>query len=150
MRRVVRGIAAGLVATAVVSLLMVAQAAIGVAPALNPVDLLGGLIRRYAGVPAGPILGWTLHLLVGALLWGGLFGRMGKRIPGRAYWARGLAFGLGVWVLAAVVFMPIAGAGVLGLGLGPAAVLVMLGLHLVYGAVIGASYGALGGDAKGR
>lgn len=59
-----------------------------------------------------------------------------------AGWQRGILFALIPWVLSILIFFPIIGGGVLGLGL-MAGVLPMLGnliLHVVYGAVLGTVY----------
>lgn len=57
-------------------------------------------------------------------------------------WQRGALFALGPWVLSLVVFLPLVGAGFLGLaiGAGPLPIFGNLILHLVYGATMGEMY----------
>jgi hypothetical protein len=60
-------------------------------------------------------------------------------------WQRGVLFALIPWLFSLVVFLPLVGGGLLGLSLG-AGPLPMLGnliLHVVYGAALGAIYGAV-------
>jgi hypothetical protein len=57
-------------------------------------------------------------------------------------WRRGIIFALIPWLFSLLVFLPLMGGGLLGLGIG-AGILPILGnliLHLVYGAVLGATY----------
>ncbi|MGD2082516.1 MAG: hypothetical protein PVF91_06095 [Chromatiales bacterium] len=148
MHDLARGLAAGLVATIVLSVLMIAKAAAGLAPGLNLIALLSGLTSGHAWPIANFWVAWATHFLVGTLLWGGLFALTADRIPLQGYWIKGVAFGVGAWVLMMVVFMPIAGGGLLGLALGPAAPVAALTLHLVFGALLGAVYGGLRGRAR--
>jgi len=52
-------------------------------------------------------------------------------------------FATGAWMLMMVVVMPMAGAGLFGLSMGIAAPVMTLMMHLVFGVVLGATYGAL-------
>jgi hypothetical protein len=87
----------------------------------------------------------AIHLAIGlgfALLYAYFFE---PRIPGPDV-GRGLAFASIPWALSLVVFLPLVGAGFLGLGLG-AGFLPILGnliLHIVYGAALGLIYGSFG------
>jgi hypothetical protein len=57
-------------------------------------------------------------------------------------WRRGMVFSLIPWLLSILVFLPLVGGGMLGLGLG-AGILPIVGnliLHLIYGAVLGYVY----------
>lgn len=92
----------------------------------------------------------TLYLVVAAQVTLALVGAVVYALlePGAsgAGWVRGVAFALPVWLVSVVVVLPAAGAGALGLGLG-AGPLPMLGsllAYLVYGAVLGTTYGPLG------
>jgi hypothetical protein len=131
-----RGMAAGFVATMVFSLLVLAAVALGLMPQLAAVAMFG----RVLWAQGAPAVAWIAHLLIGTVLWGGLFAAFSPRLPGRSHTARGMAFGLVTWLLAMVVLMPLAGGGPFGLSLGLLAPATTLALHLVFGAVLGATY----------
>jgi hypothetical protein len=82
-----------------------------------------------------------VHLSVG-IIWSLVYVLMFEsRLPGPG-WQRGALFALGPWVLSLVVFLPLVGAGFLGLaiGAGPLPIIGNLILHLVYGATLGEMY----------
>jgi hypothetical protein len=83
--------------------------------------------------------------LAGGLLWALFYGLIFEtRLPGPG-WQRGVLFALIPWLFSLVVFLPLVGGGLLGLSLG-AGPLPMLGnliLHVVYGASLGAIFGAV-------
>lgn len=54
-----------------------------------------------------------------------------------------MVFGVGAWLLMMVALMPMAGAGLFGLGLGIMAPVMTLVLHMIFGAVLGWTYGRL-------
>ncbi len=86
-----------------------------------------------------------LHLALG-LFWACVYAfLLEPRLPGDD-WQRGALFSLVPWLLSLVVFLPLAGGGLLGidLGAGPLPVLGNLLLHLVYGVTLGELYGRLG------
>ena len=130
-----RGMAAGFVATTAFALLVLASLAFGLLPQVAATVLFGGVLRGQ-GTPA---VAWIIHFLIGTVLWGGLFAALAPRLPGRTRTARGIAFGVVLWMLAMVVLMPMAaGAGPSGLGL--RLWVTMLVPYLVFGAVLGATY----------
>jgi hypothetical protein len=115
----------------------------------------GSFARSWlAGLTTNPVLdlaaggiyvAGTLHLVVGvlwALLYAGVFE---QRLAGPS-WLKGLKFALLPWALSLVVFLPLVGGGMFGLGLGagPLPAIGNLLLHLVYGVTLGAVYGPLG------
>ena len=64
------------------------------------------------------------------------------QLPGRAYWLKGVIFGVGAWLLMMIAVMPMAGAGLFGANLGMMAPVMTLVLHIIFGAVLGGVYGA--------
>jgi hypothetical protein len=56
---------------------------------------------------------------------------------------KGIAFAIAAWLLMMVVFMPVAGARIFGAALGPEAAISTFVLHLLFGAVLGVTFGAL-------
>ncbi len=67
------------------------------------------------------------------------------RLPG-ANWLRGILFSFGPWILSLVVFLPLVGGGLFGLGIGagPLPIIGNLILHLVYGVTLSILYGPAG------
>lgn len=138
-----RGIIAGLVATLVMTILMVFRLAAGIMPWFNPIEVMSLAAQTAMNVVAVDILGWFIHFVVGILLWGGLFGLLARHLPGGSYMVRGLIFGVLAWLLVMLTLFPMAGSGLFGTGFGaivPAGTLVS---HLIYGLVLGVSFGWL-------
>jgi hypothetical protein len=130
------GIGAAFIATIVLSLIMVMKQAMGVMPQLNPI----GMITQMIGAPT-PLVGWIMHFVIGTLLWGILYAWIAPHLTG-AHWYRGALFATGAWLIMMIVMMPMAGAGLFGLKIGMMAPVATLVLHWIYGAVLGAVYGA--------
>lgn len=135
MARITRGMIAGLIATLVLSALMVMKAMMGMMPQLNIITMLSAMFRSR-----NPAMGWLLHVMIGTVIWGTLFARVQDRLPGSTATVRGIVFGIAAWVLMMIVVMPMAGAGFFGLHFGVAAPLMTLMLHMVYGATLGVSF----------
>jgi hypothetical protein len=111
----------------------------------------GGVIQRWSwALVNNPVAQRTADgvvLAIGANLAMGLllalvYARYAEpRLHGPSWW-RGMQFALIPWLLSLVVFLPVMGGGVLGIGVGagPLPILGNLILHLVYGTVLGVSY----------
>lgn len=143
-----RGIKAGLAATIALSVLMYLKGMMGVMPELNVIAMLGGMAEENMGM-GGPAVGWTLHFVIGALIFGALFERLNDRLPGGNQIIKGVAFGVFAWLVMMVAIMPMAGAGMFGMTMGMMAPVMTLMLHLIYGVVLGYTYNRLapaGGD----
>ena len=130
-----RGIAAGFVATFVLSVIMLMKRSMGLMPELDPV----AMISAMAGA-SSPVVGWIGHFVIGSIFWGGGFAIVSPYLPG-PYRLRGAIFAVGAWLMMMLVVMPMAGAGWFGLGLGVMAPVVTLALHVVFGLVLGTIYG---------
>jgi uncharacterized membrane protein YagU involved in acid resistance len=127
-----RAVVGGLVATAVMTVLMFMALAMGLPP-MNIGAMLGSVMGGSL------VLGWMAHFGIGtvlAIIYAALFA---IRLPGRAF-LRGALYGLLPWLAAQLVVMPTMGAGFFGGSFG-AAFGSLMG-HLVYGAVLGSVYGA--------
>lgn len=141
-----RAIAAGLIGTASMTALLLVEPSVGL-PAIAIGQILStalGLASAYLTI--GPAVGWSIHFLVGvafALVYAGVFD---QRLPGGAL-ARGAIYGVLVFVLAQLVFMPLVGGGVFSRG-DPQMIAGSLLGHLVYGGVVGWIYGLQ--SASGR
>ena len=137
MSNSLRGMLAGLVATLVLSAVMLLKSSMGLWPELNLIRLLTNLgsIQTVAA--------WMDHFIVGVIVWGLMFGAFDALWESRAYWLKGLLFGVFAWLMMMILFMPLAKTGFFGVKLGPAAIYVSLSYHLIYGLVLGLIYGAL-------
>src|SRR5262245_1115118 len=137
MSNSLRGMLAGLVATLVLSGILLIKQQMGLWPEVNIIRLLINLgsIQLVAA--------WMDHFIVGVVVWGLMFGAFDAMWERGAYWLKGLIFGAFAWLLMMILFMPLAKAGWFGTRIGPAAAFVTLGMHLVYGLVLGLAYGML-------
>lgn len=127
-----RAIAAGLVGTAAMTMLMLGAPLVGM-PKMPIGEMLGGVL--HIGSPAG----WAMHVVIGLVLALFYAGWLSTRLPGGAA-LRGAIYGVGVFLLAQVMVMPIMGAGVFSGGNVPMIAGSLMG-HLVYGALVGLVYG---------
>ena len=137
-----RAAAAGVIATASMTALLLIEPAVGLPEIAIGQLLSSSLSYTTAVLSAGPALGWLLHFLVGiawALLYAGV---VLVRLSGTPL-VRGMLYGGLVFLLAQTVLMPVVGAGFFSRGDVPTLAGSLLG-HLVYGAVLGWVYGAPG------
>jgi len=144
-RAVVAGFFATAIATGVLLLAYAFALLVGSNSASAPIfqHWLWGLAHNVVtdDVATALPLALFIHLAAGigwAVIYAGL---VEPRLPGPG-WERGLLFAPIPAILSLVVFLPIVGAGFLGLALG-AGLLPVVGnvvLHLVYGTVLGAFY----------
>lgn len=140
MTNISRGIGAGLAATVVLSMIMVAKGMMGLMPELNVIAMLSSMMK------AAPVIGWVAHFMIGMLAWGLGYVVLSKYLPGGTNITKGISFGIAAWVLMMLMVMPMAGAGLFGLNMGMMAPAMTLMLHVIYGAVLGFAYGKLGSD----
>jgi len=133
------GMIAGLAATIVLSVLMLMKTAMGLMPELDIV----GMLSRMMGSPGSPAVGWAVHFVIGVVVYGGLFALLDPRLPGGTHTVRGIVLGVAGWLLMMVAVMPMAGAGLFGLNLGIMVPIMTFVLHVIFGAVLGWTYGRL-------
>ncbi|MFY0989522.1 DUF6789 family protein [Halomonas sp. C05BenzN] len=134
---------AGLVATLVISMFMILRLSAGLMPWYNPIEIMNLTAQRALGTPSSMYVGWLIHFAVGTLIWGVLFGLMVSDLPGSTDTRRGLVFGLGTWLVVMLTVFPMAGSGFFGMGFGLVAPISTLLGHIVFGLVLGATYGWL-------
>jgi len=144
MNNFTNGIVAGFVATTILSFLMVMKGVMGIMPALDAIKMLTVMSHDMAGIPESPVVGWGMHFMIGAVLWGGLFAVLNGFIPAEQQRNKGIVFSVIAWLLIMIMVMPMAGAGLFGLKIGMMAPVATLMLHLIFGAVLGSAYGKLG------
>jgi len=132
------GLIAGFVATLVLSVLFVMKSAMGITPELDIIVMLSAMM----GTPLA--MGWVAHFMIGTIVWGGLFAVANSVIPGKSQTVKGILLGIAAWLMMMIVVMPMAGAGLFGSAFGMIGSAMPLMLHLIFGAVLGFSYGLLG------
>ena len=138
-----RAMIAGFVATVVLSVLMLIKSMMGVMPELDVAQMLTVMAHNMMGLPANPAVGWVLHFMIGTVVWGIGFALLYKTLPGSGPTTKGIVFGVLAWLLMMLIPMPMAGAGLFGMKMGIMAPVMTLVLHLVWGAVLGLTFGAL-------
>lgn len=125
-----RAILAGLIGTAVMTMVGLWVAPMMGIPPMNPAEMLAQ--------PMGSIaLGWAGHLMIGIVL-AIIYALVAPRLPGPS-WARGAVYGVAPWLLAQVVVIPM-----MGMPMFSGSIVMAMGSligHLVYGAIVGAVYG---------
>lgn len=138
----IAGIVAGLIATAVLSVLMLLKGMMGKLPDLDVIAMLAGMMG------AGAMLGWIAHFAIG-VGYGLVFSRIAGRGTMGGTVARGVGLGVVGWLAMMIVLMPMAGGGVFGLAMPSGAMvpIATLILHVIFGAVLGFSFARLRGGA---
>lgn len=134
-----RAAAAGLIATGVMTALLLVEPSVGLPRIAIGQVLSTSLGLAAAHLPIGPAIGWVIHFVIGmllALIYAAVFAR---RLPGTPL-GRGVLYGVLVFVVAQLVFMPLVGGGVFSRGDVQLLAGSLLG-HLVYGGLTGWIYG---------
>lgn len=138
MNRNVQGLIAGAIATAVLSALMLIKGAMGLLPQFNVIAMLAGTLG------GGPVVGWIAHIAIGVVLYGLVIANLSHALPGGSSTVKGIVLGVIGWLVMMVVAMPVMGGGFFAGNLGIPVVVATLVLHLIFGAVLGFSFGRLG------
>jgi len=139
MSNATRGAVAGFIASLVLAGIFLFKSTYDVMPEVNVFRLLMNL----GGGNLGPGSVWADHFIVGTLIWGLLFGATESAVSSPAPWLKGVILGVLAWLVMMVTFMPLAGSGLFGLKVGTSVPVGMLILHLVFGVVLGGSYGLM-------
>jgi uncharacterized membrane protein YagU involved in acid resistance len=133
------GIAAGFVATVVLSAMMLIKYYMGLVPQLNPIEDIVHVADHLTGMTLPLPFGWIGHFVLGTVAWGIIYAALQASLPGAPV-VKGLIFGALAWLAMMIIFEPLAGDGLFALSLGPQATVATLVLHLIYGAVLGVAY----------
>ncbi len=129
-----RGIGYGLLATLLMTVLMLIGTATGVSPMPAPIPI--ALARWALGdIPQPALLGSGLvaHFLYGGAA-GAVFALVLKNRAGLWF---GVGFGVGLWLIMQIVFLPLLGWGIFGAAITPRIAVATLVLHLIYGGILG-------------
>ncbi len=138
MQNLFKGLLAALVATIVLSALMVGKSMMGVMPALDLPMMIAGTMGR----PDMPVVGWGVHFMIGVVGYGAAMALLDAHLPGDSHVMHGVMVGVIGWLVMMVMLMPMMGVGMFGMGMGVMAPMMTLVLHLIFGAVLGWTYGA--------
>ena len=141
-RDIRNGMLASFAGTIVLSAIMIMKKLTGMVPEMNPIADLAGIAHNLLGTPVVPPVGWVLHFAIGIFVWGILFTILRSTLPGSNL-IKGLIFSIGAWLLMMIVFLPVSGQGLFGMKFGMVVPVMALMLHLVYGAVLGLTFGKL-------
>ncbi len=130
-----KAIIGGIVGTIAMTLMMMYMA-----------PMMAGMPMDIAGMLGGMLGGWTMgmiaHVIMGAIIFPLVYVLIVYHFIAGPPLVRGLVFGTMLWLVAVVIVMPIAGAGVLMSNVGGMmAVIAALIGHLVYGGLLGAIAG---------
>lgn len=143
MANIKSGFISGFLATYVVASMMLMNNALHGFPEVHVARTLAGML----GFRDGALVGWIVLLVAGIFVIGGVFAVYATRLPLRSYLAKGLACGMVSWLLMMVVFMPLGGAGLFGLGSSAVVPLATLLLNLAYWVVLSLSYRWIAGHS---
>jgi hypothetical protein len=138
MSNALKGMVAGLVATLVLSGLMVINSSTELMPQIHIIRWL--TVLGTLSVPSA----WMDHFIVGVIIWGLLFAVYDGAASRPAPWLKGIIFGVFAWLMMMITFMPLAGAGFFGAKVDISTHIGLLVLNLIFGAVLGVTYGFLG------
>ncbi len=145
LRRLVAGTGWGLLATVAMSVVMLAATATGVSPMPKPIP--AALVSHTLGAlpqPGMVALAATAHLAYGAVA-GAVLAGLVRRV---SVWA-GAAYGVVLWALMGLVWLPYLGWGLFGTALTPKIAVGTLVLHLVYGITLGLLLGRSKVEGRG-
>ena len=134
MNNNVRGIIAGLVATIVLSILMLLKGMMGMMPELNVIKMLAGQMG------GSPVMGWLAHFVIGVIIYGLAFANLRGLLPGGSNLVKGIVLSIVGWLIMMIVVMPIMGAGMFAMNMGMMATVATLVLHIIFGLVLGLTY----------
>ena len=135
----VKGMAAGFVATCILSLLILVKQWLPQLDTITVMDSVAHEVALTAGLPA-PFAGWLWHFIVGCLVWGWMYAVMEPIVPGRRPMIKGLYFGFMVTLLVWLAVLPLAGAGMFGMRLSMVQPFVSMAQSLIYGLVLAITY----------
>jgi len=138
MNNNVRGILAGLVATIVLSVLMVLKGMMGMMPELNVIAMLAGQMG------GSTLMGWVAHFVIGAIIYGLAFANLRGVLPGGSDPVKGIVLGIVGWLIMMIAVMPMMGAGMFAMNMGMMATVATLVLHIIFGVVLGLTYNKVG------
>lgn len=135
-RNIGKTILAGLIATAVMTMMMYAAPMMGM-PKMDIAGMISGMMKTPW------VIGMMIHLMLGVLLFPFIYAfLLVDKLPGPGA-LKGMIWGFILFILAQTIVMPMAGMGFFS-SASPQQMLMIMGSlmgHLVYGAILGAIVG---------
>ncbi|HHI70208.1 MAG TPA: hypothetical protein ENJ91_04345 [Rhodobacteraceae bacterium] len=130
-----RAIIGGLIGTIIMTLMMMYLAPMMTGHSMDIAAMLGGMM-------GGWMVGMVVHVILGVIVFPIIYVLFFYHVIGGTCVVRGMAYGIVLWLIAVVVVMPLAGAGVLMSNVGgmKAVIAALIG-HLVYGGIVGSFAG---------
>ena len=96
----------------------------GILPEFQPYVHFQHARQAATGAAVSPWLAWALTFINGAVIWGFVFARIYRWLPGRDWLRKGLFFALCAWIGSGLALLPFLGLDPFGLaanlGFGPA------------------------------
>ena len=139
----VRAIVAGFFGTLLMTMLMMFAPSMGM-PKMDIAAMLGSMfVGNPPAMGSGAwLIGFAIHLMIGVVILPTGFALIGNYLPTKRPFAKGIIFGIVVWLLAQLMVMPMMGAGLFSSHLPQGMMLAAGSLmgHLVYGGVVGLVY----------
>lgn len=129
--QLINAVKGGIIATAVMTAMMLAAPMMGM-----PKMLIGNMLAGFMGVPIA--VGWFMHFVIGIVLAAGYVFFFKSFLPGNDL-LKGILYSLIPFILAQIMVMPIMGGGFFSSNT-PAPVMMVMGSllgHIVYGATLG-------------
>lgn len=133
MNSIVKGSVAGLVATMVITILMIIKTKMGLLPELDI-----NIISNKLG--SSPAIGWLACFIAGIIIYGVGFSFIKNLLPARHLRGKGIILGILGWLVTMLLLMPIMGYDYFGINIGLSIPPVTMVLHIVFGAVLGMTY----------
>ena len=132
MNKLLKGVIAGLVATIVLSVLMIMKGKMGLMPDVNVIAMLAS---KMGG---NTVMGWLAHFMIGVIGYGLVYVYIFSKLPVKSVIVRGILLGTAGWVAMMIAIMPMMGAGLFGLNLasGIMVPVATLMLHIIFGGVL--------------
>jgi uncharacterized membrane protein YagU involved in acid resistance len=139
-----RAIAAGFIGTLVMTMVMMFAPAMGL-PKMDIAAMLGSMFAAQPPAMGSGfwLFGFGMHLMIGVAVLSSGFALVNSYLPTSSSLVRGLFFGVGVWLMAQLIVMPMMGAGLFSSNL-PRGMMMAAGSligHLIYGGIVGLVYG---------
>ncbi len=143
--KIKKGMIGGFAGSVVLMILMMMKAKMGVMPELNPVHMMADMVAEMMGMEPNVMIGWVMHFVIGTVVWGGMFAVFNSLIPAHSQIIKGVMLGIFAWLMMMIGPMPMGGAGLFGLNVGPMAPIMTFVFHIIFGVVLGAVFIKLGG-----
>lgn len=150
MLRLLKSFLAGFAGTLAQMTLSFLKTRLGILPEFQPYEHFQGALKALTGASISPLLAYALTFVNGALIWGFVFARLYRRLPGRTPLRKGLFFALCAWIGSGLILLPFMGLGPFGVGAGLGvrpAIFMALALSM-YSCVMSVAYHALVGDGQ--